>query len=70
MTDVEAMGRKLTCTEACILLGCRKSHFYNLVKTGVLPAHRHGKLRGIWVYERDCEEYLNTRAAKNCVMDR
>lgn len=67
MEDVENMGRRLTCPEACALLGCRKSHFYNLVKAGVLPAHRHGKLRGIWVYERDCEEYLKTCGAQKIV---
>lgn len=70
MADVEDMGRKLTCHEACALLGCRKSHFYNLVKAGALPAHRHGKLRGIWVYERDCKAYLKTCDTHNCVMDR
>ena len=44
MEDVENKGRRLTCPEACALLGYRKSHFSDLVKTGVLPAHRHGKI--------------------------
>ncbi len=70
MEDVENKGRRVTCPEACALLGCRKSHFSDLVKTGVLPAHRYGKLRAIWVHERDYAPSLNTSAAKNYVMER
>lgn len=51
-------GRKLNWRQACAKLGCKKSHFYNLVNSGRLPAQRHGELRGIWVYEEDCADYL------------
>ena len=45
--------KKLNWREACEVLGCKKSHFYNLVNSGRMPAHRHGALRGVWVYEKD-----------------
>lgn len=59
MASTEEKGRKLNYHEACAVLGCGKSHFYNLVKAGALPVLRHGKQRGIQVYERDCEAYLH-----------
>ena len=48
--------------QACRLLGCSRSHFYNLVNSGALPALRHGEVKGVRVYERDCLEYLRQRA--------
>ena len=60
MEKVEEKGRKLNWRQACARLGCKKSHFYNLVNSGRLPAQRHGELRGIWVYEEDCDVYLES----------
>ena len=48
--------------QACQLLGCSRSHFYNLVNSCSLPALRHGEVKGVRVYERDCLEYLRQRA--------
>lgn len=48
-------GRRLSWREACRLLGCSRSQFYNLVNAGRLPAFRlRGISRGLWVYETDC----------------
>lgn len=44
--------------QACAILGCSKSHFYNLVNAGSLPAIRNGKIRGVRVRRSDCETYL------------
>lgn len=43
--------------QGCKLLGCSQSHFYNLVNSGELPSVRSGKIRGVRVKRRDCEEY-------------
>lgn len=57
--------KKLNWREACALLGCKKSHFYNLVNSGQIPAQRFGAIRGVWVYERDCLQYLDaTKSAQ------
>jgi excisionase family DNA binding protein len=48
---------RLNWQQACKLLGCSKSHFYNLVNSGQLPAERFGKLRGTSVKKSDCERY-------------
>ncbi len=58
MAENEDKGRKLNWQQACALLGCKKSHFYNLVNSGRIPAQRYGELRGVWVYAQDCEAYL------------
>jgi excisionase family DNA binding protein len=39
-------GRKLNWKQACEMLNCSKSHFYNLVNEGKIPAFRCGKVRG------------------------
>ncbi len=44
--------------QACRILGCSKSHFYNLVNSGELPAERSGKVRGVRVRRQDCENYI------------
>lgn len=44
--------------QACRLMECSKSHLYNLINTGELPAFRSGKLRGVKVRRADCERYL------------
>lgn len=58
METVEEKGRKLDWREACALLGCKKSHFYNLVNSGMLPAIRIGRIKGLRVYEADCFAYV------------
>lgn len=58
MTEVDEKGRKLNWREACALLGCKKSHFYQLVNSGILPAIRIGKIKGLRVYEADCLAYV------------
>ena len=44
--------------QACKLLDCSQSHFYNLVNSGTIPSQRSGKTRGVRVKRSDCEEYL------------
>lgn len=51
-------GRKLNWKQACEILNCSKSHFYNLVNAGKIPGFRNGKVYGLWVWERDVIEYL------------
>lgn len=58
MADTDEKGQMLGCREACALLGCKKSHFYNLVNSGVLPAFRIGRRKGLRVYEVDCLDYM------------
>jgi len=53
MTDVW-----LNWQQACKLLDCSQSHFYNLVNSGELPAQRFGRVRGVRVKKKDCERYL------------
>jgi excisionase family DNA binding protein len=48
---------RLNWQEACKVLGCSKSHFYNLVNTGEIPAERFGSARGTTVKRSDCERY-------------
>lgn len=49
---MENKDRKLNWKQACVILGCGKTTFYELVNSGTLPAVRFGK-RGLWVWERD-----------------
>lgn len=51
-------GRRLNWKQACEMLGCSKSHFYNLINEGKLPAVRYGKVRGVWVWEKDINNHL------------
>lgn len=44
--------------QACKILGCSKSHFYNLVNSGKIKAFRIGTLKGVKVYKEDCLIYL------------
>ena len=51
----ENQGRRLNWRQACDILGCRRTRFYALVRSGRLPAYRtQGSKRGMWVYEADC----------------
>jgi len=49
---------KLNWKQACKLLGCKKSFFYNLINTGDLPSERYGRVKGVTVRRADCERYL------------
>lgn len=60
--EAEDKGRKLNWEQACKLLDCSRSHFYNLINSGRLPATRTGEIKGVRVYEADCQEYLRQRA--------
>lgn len=51
--------RRLNWKQACNMLGCSKSHFYNLINEGKLPAMRYGKDRGVWVWEGDVTSFIN-----------
>lgn len=51
--------RKLNWREACELLGCGRSHFYNLISAGKLPATRYGHRRGVRVLASDCMAWLS-----------
>lgn len=53
--------KKLNWREACALLGCKKSHFYNLVNSGKIPAVRTGEIKGVRVLESDCMKYLRSQ---------
>lgn len=46
-----------------MLLSCSRSHFYNLVNTGKLPAIRTGEVKGVRVFEEDCLEFLRQMSA-------
>lgn len=58
------MSENLNWQQACRLLECSKSHFYNLVNSGEIPAQRFGKIRGIRVRKSDCQEYLEKSQKK------
>lgn len=51
------MTEVLNWQQACRLLECSQSHFYNLVNSGALPAERSGRVRGVRVKRVDCERY-------------
>ena len=40
---MERTEKRLNWRQACAILGCSRSHFYNLVNSGELPAERYGK---------------------------
>ena len=61
--EAEDKGRKLNWEQAIALLDCSRSHFYNLVNSGRLPATRNGEVKGVRVYEADCQEYLRKNNA-------
>jgi excisionase family DNA binding protein len=55
---VNSKPEMLNCQQACKLLACSRSHFYNLVNSGAIPSQRSGKTRGVRVKRSDCESYL------------
>lgn len=50
--------RTLNWKQACELIGCSQSHFYNLVNTGKIPSCRYGAVRGVRVTEAACVQYV------------
>ena len=50
--------RLLNWQQVCKLLGCKRTHFYQLVNSGKLPAVRVGKLRGVRVEEDAVRRFL------------
>lgn len=57
--ELQDKGRKLNWKQASRILGCGKTHFYDLVNSGQLPAYRSGEgRRGMWVYEADCRKLV------------
>ena len=60
MEALEDSRKKLNWRQACAILSCSRSHFYNLVNSGRLPATRMGSVKGVRVFEEDCREYLKS----------
>lgn len=59
MNNTANKGRRLNWRQACECLGCRKTCFYGLIRKGKLTAYGvSGSKRGLWVYEKDCQELL------------
>lgn len=63
MEATQNKRRRLNWRQACMLLSCSRSHFYNLVNTGKLPAIRTGEVKGVRVFEEDCLEFLRQMSA-------
>lgn len=58
-------GRKLNWRQACRVIGCGRSKFYELINTGKLRAFRpEGVSRGVWVWEEDCHKLIKPLAPK------
>lgn len=47
--------------QACKIIGCSRSYFYNLVNAGLLKAIRIGERKGIRVYKSDCLCYVKSK---------
>ncbi len=45
-----------------MILACSRSHFYNLVNSGKIPAIRTGEVKGVRVFESDCLAYLEAQS--------
>ena len=53
--------RTVNWKEACDMLGCSRSYFYNLINSGRIPAFRIGKVKGIRVAVEDIMAFLESR---------
>lgn len=51
------LSERLNWKQACTVLGCGKTKFYELIHSGALAAHRVGK-KGLWVSRAECEKLL------------
>ena len=64
----ESKGQRLNWRQACGILGCGRTRFYALVKSGRLPAYRtQGGKRGMWVYDADCRALVERVARVEAV---
>lgn len=43
--------------QGCKIMGCSRSHFYNLVNSGALQSKRSGRVKGVSVSRADCEKW-------------
>lgn len=43
--------------QGCKIMECSRSHFYNLVNSGVLRSKRSGIIKGVRAYLPDCERW-------------
>lgn len=43
--------------QGCKIMECSKSHFYNLVNSGVLRSKRSGVIKGVKALRADCEKW-------------
>ena len=59
---------KLNWQQACALMGCSRSHFYNLVNSGMLMAQRYGKIKGVRVLRSDCVKYMKNKEVLETVV--
>lgn len=50
-------SERLNWKQACTVLGCGKTKFYELIQSGALMAHRVGK-KGLWVNRAECEKLM------------
>lgn len=48
---------KLNWQQACKVLDCSRSHFYNLVNAGELASERSGRVKGVRVSLEECLRY-------------
>ncbi len=56
--------------QGCKIMGCSKSHFYNLVNSGILRSKRSGKVKGVTAHREDCEKWAaEWRERMECVTD-
>ncbi|UQZ90683.1 DNA-binding protein [Deltaproteobacteria bacterium Smac51] len=51
----------LNWAQACKIICCSKSHFYNLTNSGKIPFFRVGRQKGIRVRRTDCEKYMQSK---------
>lgn len=47
--------------QACKIIGCSRSYFYNLVNAGILKAVKFGERKGIRVSKKDCLKFINSK---------
>lgn len=47
--------------QACKIIGCSRSYFYNLVNAGKLKAVKFGERKGIRVSKKDCLKFINSK---------
>lgn len=53
-----AVTDMLNWQQACKILHCSRSHFYNLVNSGELASERSGRVKGVRVSRAECLRYM------------